>query len=72
MKKTPIKDILNFTYNEGDIRTGEAGATLKSLRVALRLNLIVSDQIDSKGVATRFKLTSLGYELATKLWKVAY
>jgi len=67
MKKTPIKDILNFSFNEGDIRTGEAGSTLKAIRVALSLNLIVSDQIDSKGLATRFKLTSFGYELASNL-----
>lgn len=67
MKKTPIKDILNFTYNEGDIRTGEAGSTLRALSRAINLRLIVSDQIDSKGVAVRFKLTSFGYELASKL-----
>jgi len=64
MKKTPIKDILHFCYNEGDIRTGEA--TLRALRVALSLRLIVSDQIDSNGVAIRFKLTSYGYELVSK------
>ena len=69
MKKTPIKNILNFTYNEGDIRTGEAGSTLRALSVALNLRLIVSDQIDSNGKAIRFKLTSYGYELAEKIEK---
>ena len=67
MKKTPIKDILNYTLNEGDIRIGEAGTTYKTLRVAINLRLLVADKIDSKGVAIRFKLTHFGYDLASKL-----
>ena len=65
--KTPIKNILTFIYNEGDIRIGEAGATLRALQIALNLNLVVANQIDSKGVATRFKLTAYGYDIASKL-----
>lgn len=65
MKKTPIKDILNFAYNEGDIYNTET--PFKALRVAINLRLLVADKIDSKGVAVRFKLTSFGYELASKL-----
>ena len=65
MKKTPIKNILSFTYNEGDIYNTEAPS--KALRVAINLSLLVADKIDSKGVAVRFKLTSFGYDLAGKL-----
>ena len=67
MKKTPIKDILHFTYNEGDICNGEA--PIKALRVALNLSLLVADRIDSNGKAIRFKLTIYGYELAEKIEK---
>jgi len=63
--KTPIKDLLNFAFNEGDIRKGEA--TTRALQVALNLRLIVADKIDSNGAAKCFRLTNQGYALAAKL-----
>ncbi len=65
--KTPLKNILIFAHCEGDIRIGEAKATVRTLRVALRKGLMVADQIDQKGIATRFHLTPKGYDLAHKL-----
>jgi hypothetical protein len=65
--KTPLRNILTFAHCEGDIRTGEGGATVKTLQVALRKGLIVADQIDQKGIATRFHLTPKGYDLAHEL-----
>tara|TARA_R100001443_G_scaffold113336_2_gene127851 strand:- start:92 stop:316 length:225 start_codon:yes stop_codon:yes gene_type:complete len=62
--KTPIKDILNFAFNKGLVRKGEA--TTRALQVALNLRLIVADKIDSNGVAKRFRLTDQGYALALR------
>ena len=63
--KKPIKEILDFAFNEGDITKREA--TTRALQVALNLRLIVADKIDSNGVAERFRLTDEGYALADKL-----
>jgi len=65
MIKKTIKDILSYTYNEGDIYNTEA--PLRRLQVAVQKHLLVADKLDSKGVAIRFKLTPLGYEVAEKL-----
>ena len=66
MRKTPIQDILTFTKAEYDIYTNEA-PSIKALQICLKLGLLVADQIDTTGKATRFRLTKYGYKLAEKI-----
>jgi len=68
MRKTPIQDILTFTKAEYDIYTNEA-PSIKALQICLKLGLLVADQIDSQGKATRFRLTKYGYKQAEKIEK---
>ena len=64
MKKTPVKDLLQFTYNEGEVYNTEA--PFRAIKISVEKRLIVADKLDENGVAIRFKLTPLGYDLAEK------